>query len=235
MNPFRSACLASLLLVVMLLTTACPQSPVLTPPRPVIVCLGKLGFALAQLYFNETASIADAVDAAPACINAAFALFDHPQAQDSTEVHLSHSSTDSTVDVLLTSSIIANCTASPVIGWYEYDVPFLMYVGTATVQTTYSDLPSDQDGGDRDLIANTLYQKDHIQQYLVQGNGPSDAIPLTVPAQTQVQLAFTLKLHYTYGLGYVVHNGTAGHTMGWLYDFNFERMGDVTLHSQACA
>ena len=237
MKNIRYASLAFLLLVAILLTTSACSSQTTTVAVPKgIVCLGKLGFALGQAYFNETASIADAVEVIPDCISAALAfLGQQPPPQNSTSVELSHTSTDSTLDVSLTSSIIANCTAAAVTGWYEYDVPFLMYVGTESVQTTYDTLPSDQDGGDRDLIANTLYQKDHIQQYLVPGNGPSDAIPLTVPAQTQEQLTFKLRIHYQYGLGYVVHNGTAGHAMGWLYDFGFERMSDVIVNAQACA
>ncbi len=237
MKKIRYANLAFLLLVAMMLTASSCSSQTTTVAVPKgIVCLGKLGFALGQAYFNETASIADAVEVIPECISAALAFFgQQPQPQDSIEVELSHSSTDSTLDVSLMSSIIANCTASAVTGWYEYDVPFLMYVGTDSVQTIYNTLPSDQDGGDRDRIANTLYQKDHIQQYLVPGDGPSDMIPLTVPAQTQEQLTFTLRIHYQYGLGYVIHNGTAEHTMGWLYDFGFERISDVIVNSQACA
>lgn len=155
---------------------------------------------------------------------------------------------DDTFPYTFTRSLISNCANAPVSGTYSYNLPLVLVVGTLDANNqlqspvTYVEplpsIPASSDyilfpptlegdfptTTDEQLIAKQLYtSQDFPDNYFNQQGQPSDSFPLTLPANSKVQLNLPLSISYRAGAGEVIRNGQAGQRMQWAYVYTFQR------------
>lgn len=212
-------CLSSVLLLpVLLAITAC---------SPKQVCLSKAALTLTQSALTHELS-SDSIDVAAGCIDA----FTQSPGSQSTQVELNTASDDSTFTTQVTSDVIYNCNSYQVSGQYDFNIPFVMVVGTDQQSTEFTTLPAQDQSSDVAQIANELYNRDNIGHYFTKSDTPSGGYDLTAPPQSETRLVFSVTIHYKYGIGRVDTNGNAGDTQVWLYDFSFDPPGTIPVHWQ---
>ncbi len=132
-----------------------------------------------------------------------------------------------------TSNAIANCDpANPLPVTLSFTVPFVMFVGdqnqlgdqgttTTLDQATVERLgrqPTSAAWTDAQVIAQQLYLRDNIGQYLTPVDAPSASLPERIPPRTKESFKLTLTVQYRIGGALVSRNGNPGQAYAWLYE-----------------
>lgn len=234
MKRFLSMSFVPLLLSIVIFTTSCDSST--STVQSVVTCFGSIGVTVVTSVISDTEplGVADLLTLAPACINAAIAVFSSPSNSNPSTpvVDINTSSTDGTSTGTVQSNEWSNCTYYYHDLTFNFRVPFKMFVGQSPDQEEFNASP----GGtsDKELIAQQVFQQDGSYIDSVTSSGPSQSIVVTVPPETRVRLNLPIQLSYREGEARVVHADGSRSSLPWLFTDGYQQAGEITEETSSC-